>query len=185
MKNIFKKAIQLLIVFFAICIIVLWIYRNIFYPRKYKDIVEQACSIYNVDPNLIYAIIKQESKFNPNAVSHSEAKGLMQLMEATAQDMTENIKSIDKNNLDIYDPYTNIFLGTKYVSYLIKHFDGNYYLAITAYNAGIGNIKAWLDKEYTDYKTFSDVYECIEYEETKNYLTHVINNYHYYTKLYN
>lgn len=184
MKHIFKRLIQLLIVLSAICIVVLWIYRNVVYPRKYKDIVEQACSIYNVDPNLIYAVIKQESKFNPNAVSHSGAKGLMQLIDTTAQDMAENINSIDKNNLDIYDPYTNIFLGTKYISYLINHFDGNYYLAITAYNAGMGNTKAWLNREYKDYATFSDVYECIEYSETKNYLSNVINNYNYYTKLY-
>ena len=184
MKQILKRMLQIIIVVAAICIVVLWVYKNVVYPRKYKDIVEQACSIYNVDPNLIYAVIKQESKFNPNAVSHSGAKGLMQLIDTTAQDMAENTNSIDKNNLDIYDPYTNIFLGTKYISYLINHFDGNYYLAITAYNAGMGNTKAWLKKEYTDYTTFSDVYECIEYSETKNYLNNVINNYNYYTRLY-
>lgn len=185
MKHLFKRLLQIIIVIFAICIVALWIYRNILYPRKYKDIVEQASSIYNVDPNLIYAIIKQESKFNKEAVSHSGAKGLMQLMDTTAQEMAENINGIDKNNLDIYDPYTNIFLGTKYISYLIKYFEGNYYLAITAYNAGMGKIEEWLDREYIEYITFSDVYECIEYMETKNYLTGVIKNYDYYTKLYN
>ena len=127
----------------------------------------------------------QESKFNNEAVSHSGAKGLMQLMDATAQDMAEDINGIDKNNLDIYDPYTNIFLGTKYISYLINHFDGNYYLAITAYNAGMGKIEEWLDKGYSEYTTYFDVYGCIEYMETRNYLTGVIKNYNYYAKLYN
>lgn len=185
MKHLLKRLLQLIIIVAAICIVVLWIYRNIVYPRKYKDIVEQACEIYNVDPNLIYSVIKQESKFNESAVSHSGAKGLMQLMDATAQDMAENINSIDKDNLDIYDPHTNIFLGTKYISYLINHFDGNYYLAIVAYNAGMGNTKDWIAEDYTEYSTFSDVYECVEYTETKNYLNNVIKNYNYYTKLYN
>ena len=156
-----------------------------FFPRKYRDIVEQACSIYNVDPNLIYAIIKQESKFNNDALSHSGAKGLMQLMDATAKEMAKNVDSIDSDEYNIYEPYTNIFLGTKYVSYLINYFDGNYYLAVASYNAGMGKMADWLDNNYSEYTNFSDVYECIEYEETKNYLVNVINNYDFYTKLYN
>ena len=184
MKKTLKRILQIIIVVAAILIVVLWTYRNIVYPRKYKDIVEQASSIYNVDPNLVYAIIKQESKFNNSATSHSGAKGLMQLMDATAYDMARKIDSIDEKNYDIYDPYTNIFLGTRYISYLINHFDGNYYLAVVAYNAGMGNTKAWLDKEYEEYKTFSDIYECIKYSETRNYLNSVIKNYNYYTMLY-
>lgn len=185
MKNIFKKLIILLLIVIIVCIVVLWLYKNIFFPRKYKNIVEQACSIYKADPNLIYAIIKQESKFNKDAVSKSGAKGLMQIMDATAQDMVKEIYSIDSNNYNIYDPYTNIFIGTKYISYLINYFDGNYYLAIVAYNAGMGKINSWINGDYTQYNTFSDVYECIQYNETRNYLTNVLNNYNYYTNLYN
>lgn len=185
MKNIFKKLVIFLLLIIVICITVLWIYKNIFFPRKYKDIVEQACSIYNADPNLIYAIIKQESKFNKDAISSSGAKGLMQIMDTTAQDMVKSIDSISDENYDIYDPYTNIFIGTKYISYLINHFDGNYYLAITAYNAGMGNMEKWLNKPYTEYTNYSEVYEIIEYKETRNYITNVISYYDFYTKLYN
>ena len=185
MKKILKKLMILLIIIILVCLFMLWLYKNIFFPRKYKDIVEQAASIYNVDPNLIYAVIKQESKFNKVATSKSGAKGLMQIMDATAKDMAKNIDGVNKKSYDIYDPYTNIFIGTKYLSYLISHFDGNYYLAIVAYNAGMGKIEAWLNKDYTEYTTFDDIYKCIEYSETKNYLTQVITNYDYYTKLYN
>lgn len=184
MKKILKRILQIIIVVALLCIVVLWIYRNVVYPRKYKDIVEQASQIYNVDPNLVYAIIKQESKFNSNATSHSGAKGLMQLMDATAYDMARQIDSINQKSYDIYEPYTNIFLGTKYISYLINHFEGNYYLAVVAYNAGMGKTKSWLDKKYEEYETFSDVYECIKYKETRNYLNSVIKNYNYYTMLY-
>ena len=109
MKKILKKFLQIIIVVASICIVVLWIFRNVVYPRKYKEIIEQASSIYNVDPNLVYAIIKQESKFNGNANSRSGAKGLMQLMDATAYDMARKIDSIDEKDYDIYDPHTNIF----------------------------------------------------------------------------
>ena len=185
MKTILKKLIILLLLIVAICVVVLWIYKNIFFPRKYKDIVEQACSIYNVDPNLVYAVIKQESKFNVNAKSHSGAKGLMQIMDATAKEMARSIDSIDNKTYDIYDPYTNILIGTKYISYLINHFDGNYYLAIVAYNAGMGKVEAWLDKPYTEYIDYSELYNDIEYMETRNYITNVLNYYNFYTKLYN
>ena len=185
MKNIFKKLILLLLSIIVICVVVLWIYRNLFFPRKYKDIVDQACSMYNIDPNLIYAIIKQESGFNKDAVSKSGAKGLMQIMDATAKDMAIDIDSINNDNYDIYDPYTNILIGTKYISYLINHFDGNYYLAITAYNAGMGKIEEWLDKPYNEYIEYSEIYQIIEYNETRNYITNVISYYDFYTKLYN
>lgn len=184
MKKLLKRVLQIIIVITSICVVTLWIYTNAIYPRKYKEIVEQAAYIYNVDPNLVYAIIKQESKFNSAATSHSGAKGLMQLMDATAYDMARKIDSIDEGKYDIYDPYTNIFLGTKYISYLISHFEGNYYLAVVAYNAGMGNTKNWLEKDYKEYITFADVYECIKYSETKNYLNNVIKNYNYYTMLY-
>jgi len=184
LKKILKRMLKIIIIIVSICVVVLWIFRNVVYPRKYKEIVEQASSIYNVDPNLVYAIIKQESKFNEKATSHSGAKGLMQLVDATAYDMARKIDSIDQKSYDIYDPHTNIFLGTRYISYLISHFEGNYYLAIVAYNAGMGNTKSWLEKEYEEYETFSDIYECVKYSETRNYLNSVIKNYNYYTVLY-
>lgn len=184
MNKVFSKLAIILLIIVIVCISILVIYTNIVFPRKYKDIVEQACSLYNTDPNLIYAVIKQESKFNPDALSKSGAKGLMQIMKTTADDMARNVNIIDINNYDIYEPYTNIFLGTKYISYLINHFDGNYYLAIVAYNAGMGKVEGWLDKPYIEYSDFSSVYNCIQYNETKTYLQNVMNYYNTYTKLY-
>jgi len=172
----------LLLIIVIICIFMLWLYKNIFFPRKYKDVVEQAASIYNVDPNLIYAVIKQESKFNKNAVSKSGAKGLMQIMDSTAKDMVKNIDSIDKNSYDIYDAYTNIFIGTKYLSYLISHFDGNYYLAIAAYNAGMGNVDGWIEEGIIK-DDGSDI-ENIPYKETNNYVRKIMRDYKIYKDLY-
>lgn len=97
------------------------------YIDKYVSIIEQASNIYNVNPSLIKAVIKAESAFDPKAVSHKGAQGLMQLMPATADLMLVS---------DPFDPTDNIFGGTKYLRGLLDRFDQNMELAVAAYNAG-------------------------------------------------
>lgn len=182
-----KKNIVFLSIFVLLILVVIVyiLVTNVMFPRKYRTIVEQAASIYNVDPNLIYAVIKRESSFNKDAVSQSGAKGLMQIMDPTAKQMARRIDSIDDKNYDVFDPYTNIHIGTKYLSYLIKYFDGNYYLAIIAYNAGMGRVDTWLEAEYNEYTDYTKLLENIKYNETKTYFEKVLNYYNIYTKLYN
>ena len=178
-------SLNMFILLILLAVIIYFIAINLLYPRKYKDIIEQAASIYNVDPNLIYAVIKQESNFNKDAVSSAGAKGLMQIIDPTAKQMARRIDSIDDKNYDVFDPYTNIHIGTKYLSYLIKYFDGNYYLAIIAYNAGLGRVDTWLEAEYNEYTDYTKLLENIKYNETKTYFEKVLNYYNIYTKLYN
>ena len=178
-------SLNMFILLILLAVIIYFVAINLIYPRKYKDIVEQAASIYNVDPNLIYAVIKQESNFNKDAVSSAGAKGLMQIIDPTAKQMARRIDSIDDKNYDVFDPYTNIHIGTKYLSYLIKYFDGNYYLAIIAYNAGMGRVDTWLEAEYNEYTDYTKLLENIKYNETKTYFEKVLNYYNIYTKLYN
>lgn len=103
------------------------------YPFKYSEYVYNYSEEYSVDPLLIFAIIKSESNYNPNSISQSGAKGLMQLMDTTADEMSSKINLY--NNYDIYDPETNINIGTKYISTLLQYYDKNIYLALSAYNA--------------------------------------------------
>ena len=140
MKNTKLKILLFVLTFIILLGTVYIILKGIIFPRSYKDIVENVCELYRVDPNLVYAVIKQESDFHENATSKRGAKGLMQLMESTATEMASEIYSINEKNYDIYDTYTNIHIGTKYLSTMINYFDGNYYLALAAYNAGLGRV---------------------------------------------
>lgn len=97
------------------------------YIEKYGTIIEEASSMFSVEPSLIKAVIKAESGFNHKAVSHKGAQGLMQLMPGTADLMRVN---------NPFDPTENIFGGTRYLRDLLERFGNDMELAVAAYNAG-------------------------------------------------
>lgn len=131
---------------------------------------------------MIYAIIKAESNFNPNVTSSADAKGLMQLMEETAIERSNVIDNEDVQTYDLYDPETNIKLGTSYFAYLLGLYDDNMLLAIIAYNAGLGNVEQWI-KDGIIKADGSDI-ENIPYKETENYVRKILRDYQMYLNLY-
>jgi hypothetical protein len=94
-------------------------------------IIYRAGEKAGVDPRFIHAVIKQESRYNPKAVSHVGAQGLMQMMPATAKRF--GLK-------DPFDPAANVEAGTKYLKFLLKRFSGDVSLALAGYNAGEGSV---------------------------------------------
>lgn len=152
------------------------------YPTKYWEYVYQYAKEYEVDPLLIFAMIKAESNFNPNVVSSSNAIGLMQLMDATAEELARKIDVSFTKNASLYHPELNIKLGTKYFSDLLKEYKGNIPLALTAYNAGIGNVKRWIEQG-TIQKDGSDI-ENVPYKETNHYVRKILRDYKIYQELY-
>ena len=101
--------------------------------KKYSSIIDQASERFSLDPSLIKAVIKAESDFDNNAVSHKGAQGLMQLMPKTAGDMEVE---------DPFNPEENIFGGARYLSILLKRFENDLSLALAAYNAGPDKVEA-------------------------------------------
>lgn len=152
------------------------------YPKEYQEYVEKYAKKYNIDPLLIFSIIKAESNFNPNAESASGAKGLMQLMDATAIELANNINDPISDGENLFDPEKNIMLGTKYYSDLLKIYDNNMLLALTAYNAGIGNVNNWIEAGIIK-DDGSDI-ENIPYKETNMYVRKILRNYRMYLETY-
>ena len=103
--------------FIAVGLIAAWlIIFNVCYPLRYRSEIADAAQTYNIDPALIASIINAESSFDKDKVSPKQAIGLMQLLPSTAAALT------NQEEIDLFDPGTNIILGVKYLSYLIKKF---------------------------------------------------------------
>lgn len=149
---------------------------RIAYPQEYVEYVTKYAEEYEVDQLLIFAIIKAESDFNPQAKSHNNAKGLMQLMDNTAIELSKQAE------IDLYDPETNIRLGTYYFSQLLEKYNHQVGLALAAYNAGMGNVNNWIERG-TIQADGSDL-ENIPYKETNMYVRRILNDYEMYQKLY-
>ena len=150
------------------------------YKQEYTEYVKKYANEYGVDEYLIYAIIKAESNFEPNAESHRGAKGLMQLMYSTAEDIAKRI-NVNLNEDNILEPDININLGTKYISMLIQKYN-NINLALAAYNAGSGNVDGWIEKG-TLKSDGSDI-ENVPFTETNNYVRKILRDYEIYKNIY-
>ena len=101
------------------------------FTQEYDQIIRRAARYHGVDQYLVRAVIHAESAFNPRAVSSKGAKGLMQLMPGTAQDL---------GVVNPFSPSDNVWGGTKYLKELMERFKGNTVLAVAAYNAGFANV---------------------------------------------
>lgn len=102
--------------------------------EAYDDIIREAAGIYDLDPNLIHAVMQAESAFHPYAVSRAGAEGLMQLMPELSDEMGVN---------NAFDPRENIMGGVRYLKRLMDYYDDNLDLVLASYNAGPGNVERY------------------------------------------
>ena len=141
------------------------------YPLNYVDSVARHAG---VDPAVVLGVIRQESAFDEVAESSAGAKGLMQLMPATAKEVAVEAKVPWDGNSALFDPQRNILLGSHYFQKLLQRFGGRYLPAAAAYNAGPKRVGQWLPEHGS---MAGDVWlETIPYKETRSYVTAVIGN---------
>ena len=130
-------------------------------PLRYEQIVTGHAENYHLDPQLVAAVIYQESKFDANAVSSSGAVGLMQLLPETAQGIADRTGGHGWHESDLVDPELNIRYGSWYLRHLLDKY-GNEELALAAYNAGQANVDRWRDEG-----------TGIQFAETRHYVERV------------
>ena len=148
------------------------------FPRAYWPHVVAAADAARLDPYVVLALMRQESLFDPAAVSPASAYGLMQLLIPTASNVAG--RAIDASAL--FDPATNIALGTRYLRHLIDRFDGDLAKALAAYNGGEEAVAKWERRAPT---TATDEFvETISFRETRHYVKQVLGNYRRYRRLY-
>lgn len=152
------------------------------YPFPYRETITQHAVANNIDPNLLAALIKTESSFDPHANSPAGARGLLQIMPDTGRWIAEQMGQSDFKPDQLYNPETSIRMGAWYLANLKDEFKGNQTLMLAAYNAGRGNVKQWLENQH--WTGESKNIDQIPFPETRYYIRKVMLNYKIYSYLY-
>ena len=142
-------------------------------PLRHEDVIRQQASDKDLDPSLIAGVIYVESHFR-DQTSHAGAKGLMQLMPATADYIARKSGGTRFVQGDLADPQINISYGSWYLRYLLQHYNGNVALALAAYNAGEGKVAEWW-REAADRGEKFVVAKHIPFPETREYVKKVLS----------
>ncbi len=155
---------------------------EVLFPLDFLDIIQKAAKKFQIDPELILSIIRQESAFNPLAKSHAEAYGLMQMLPSVAAEYASKAEVDFKEAIDLYVPEKNIPIGASFLSDLyFKRWKKKLIPAVASYNASQKAVQNWIDTRYqNDILIFI---EEVPYEETRGYIKLVLRNYILYKKL--
>lgn len=177
----FKKLVIVLVIIVIAFFGTESLLKSYVFPFKHKEAILEYSKEYNLDPYLVLAVIKAESKFNSNAESHKGAMGLMQITASTAQDIANQMGLTDYSKEKLYEEDYNIRMGCWYLNDLRNEF-GNMDLFIAAYNAGRGNVTKWLNN--SEYSNDGKKLDYIPFKETKKYVDRVNTYFRIYKDLY-
>lgn len=151
------------------------------YPFYYDDLIRSAAPEYNLDPLLVASLIRQETSFDPFATSIADARGLMQFVPSTAQDVANRLGRTDYTLNDLYRPMVNVPFGAYYLASMRDFQNGSIAGALLSYNAGPGASQSWINAAGNDIEL---LYETIAFAETRLYLELIYQNYTVYQHLY-
>jgi soluble lytic murein transglycosylase len=157
-------------------------YWEVLFPRPFWSDLKRYSVQNQLDPYLVASLIRQESEFNPGALSHANAWGLMQLLPVTGERVARELRVRNFSTQKLLAPEVNLQLGTRYFRTMIDQFDGRIEYALAAYNAGDHRVRAWLaDGTYRDVDEFV---ESIPFTETREYVQAIVRNAAMYKRLY-
>jgi soluble lytic murein transglycosylase len=158
------------------------------FPREFSEHVNKQASEFSLSPEIIYALIRQESSFRPDVKSPANAAGLMQIVPITAKDIARYLRYKKPLRIpqDLFEPALNVRFGASYLKRMVRAFDGHLPLALAAYNAGIGRMRRWLnsrsdigvDERKLTSSVESEIWiDEMPWSETRYYVKAILRNY--------
>jgi soluble lytic murein transglycosylase len=157
-------------------------YWEALFPKAYWSDLKRSSAANGLDPYLVASLIRQESEFNPNAVSRANAVGLMQLLPKTGKTVARQEKMKRYTASQLYTPAVNLQLGTRYFRGMVDKFGGSFEYALAAYNAGSDRVEDWLSQG--TYRDPQEFVESIPFTETREYVQAILRNASVYKQLY-
>jgi len=157
-------------------------YWEALFPKAYWSDLKRYSAENDLDPFLVASLIRQESEFNPIAVSRANAVGLMQLLPSTGKKVAKDLNVKHFNPSELYLPGRNLQLGTRYFKSMVDQFGGQFEYALAAYNAGSDRVNDWLGQ--SKYRDVPEFVESIPFTETREYVQAIMRNANVYRQLY-
>jgi len=157
-------------------------YWEALFPRPYWSDLKRYAAANRLDPYLVASLIRQESEFNPLAVSHANAVGLMQLLPRTGRTVAHQESLKRYKSSELFTPAVNMELGTRYFRGMVDKFGGSYEQALAAYNAGSDRVEEWMGQG--TYRDAPEFVESIPFTETREYVQAILRNANVYRQLY-
>jgi soluble lytic murein transglycosylase len=152
------------------------------FPRPFWEELQRDSAANRLDPHLVASLIRQESEFNPSAISRANAMGLMQLLPSVGKGLAKEMKIKHFSPDELLVANTNLQLGTRYFRHMVDHYDGQVEYALAAYNAGEDRVDDWRKNgNFTDVEEFV---ESIPFTETREYVQAIMRNAMIYKLLY-
>jgi soluble lytic murein transglycosylase len=152
------------------------------FPLPYRDDIEKHSQARSLDPNIVAALIRQESEFDPRAVSRARAVGLTQIRPQTGREISRPSGAGRYRSGLLTNPSSNVQMGTYYLSRMLNSLDGKWEAALAAYNAGRSRAVAWLG--WGEFREPAEFIETIPFTETRNYVQIVFRNADLYRRIY-
>ncbi len=157
-------------------------YRRLLYPLPYREMLTRAAAAGTVDPLLLASVIREESRFDPKALSNASARGLTQFTLQTARRFSDELGIEDFSASDLYRPEISIALGAAYISDLRRQFGNADHAVVASYNAGEDQARVWLGHCFS--RELAEYYTKVGFDQTRNYLRKVFTSWAQYREIY-